>query len=401
MNQEIGDILEIQKYLIWGFIDYGYAQDYKDIIPAKVFGVYEPMFKHLSENGNVKTPDFYSLCTKIGNKYFVEAMERSNHSFITDRDKYIERIFNYYVTNVLLKDKSPIDVLHDVKDTYVKLAYIKANTQGGIAKIDTLLSDLHDEIAEAVEYGDKSEGYKTGIKSLDRYTGWLVKGRTVRLSAYSNIGKSAFSYGIVNQVLAQGAKVLYFSLEIPKEDLRNRLLSNWHKIPMFQFDKKSSLTKLDFTEYSKKDLFLCSDIFSMDDIEKMVQTVKPDVVFIDYVQLVKGEGKDEYSQMNDVARRIRKMTADFNVAVFDLSQVPNDSVKYHKGGLIPSKGSGELVSAANIVLVMEESKYPGKLNLYIAKNRHGMKWKCIELIPHFETCTFEDNGEIDPDNKAI
>ena len=81
----------------------------------------------------------------------------------------------------------------------------------------------------------------------------------------------------------------------------------------------------------------------------------------------------EYEQMNDVARRIRKMTAQHNVAVFDLSQVSNDGMKYVKGGVIPSKGSGELISAANIVLVMTESQNAGRLNLHIAKNRHGQK----------------------------
>lgn len=394
----MNEIANLQQYLIGGFIEYWYATDYKDILPSKIFWVYEPMFKFLSEGWSTRTPDYFSLSVKIGNEAVIKAMESADVSFVTERDKYVEKLFNLYVTENLAKEKTPMELLESVKDIYVKLSYLKVKALGGISKIDTLLSNLHDEIAEAVEYGDHHKWYATGIKILDKYTGWLIKGRTMRLSAYSNIGKSAFSYGIVNNVLAQGAKVLYFSLEIPKEDLCNRLVSNWHKIPIWKFEKKSTISDIDLTEYAKQELYVCSDIFTIDEIEKLTKSIKPDVVFIDYVQLVKGEGKDEYSQMNDVARRIRKMTAELDIAVFDLSQVPNDSVKYHKGGIIPSKWSGELVSAASVVLVMEESKFPWRINLHIAKNRHGFKAKCIELIPDFSTSTFEEKGEITPDD---
>lgn len=103
--------------------------------------------------------------------------------------------------------------------------------------------------------------------------------------------------------------------------------------------------------------------------------------------------------MNDVARRIRKLSAEHKIAVFDLSQVSNDSKKYKKGDVIPSKGSGELVAAANVVFVMEESKHSGRINLFLAKNRHGVKGKCFELIPNFQYSSFEDEGEIEPEGK--
>ena len=61
------------------------------------------------------------------------------------------------------------------------------------------------------------------------------------------------------------------------------------------------------------------------------------MIVIDYLQLVKGEGNTEYEQMNDVARRIRKISAENNVAVFDLSQVSNEGKKYKKGDVIPAK----------------------------------------------------------------
>lgn len=111
----------------------------------------------------------------------------------------------------------------------------------------------------------------------------------MRVSAYSNTGKSALSYSITNSALRQGAKVLYFSLEIPKEDLRNRLLSNYYHIPIAKFDKKSTLSEFDMSAYASKELYVSSESFTIDAIEKLSRTVKPDVIVIDYLQLVKGE----------------------------------------------------------------------------------------------------------------
>lgn len=41
---------DIQKYLIGGFIDYGHASDYADIIPANIFGVYAPLFEYIAKH---------------------------------------------------------------------------------------------------------------------------------------------------------------------------------------------------------------------------------------------------------------------------------------------------------------------------------------------------------------
>lgn len=292
------------------------------------------------------------------------------------------------------------ELLGMVAKTYEHLSLI-SETEEKVSKIWNLCFTLQDDIEYAIEYGDKEHWYLTGIKTIDQYTGWIVKGRTMRLSAYSNTGKSALSYSVVNSVLRQWARVLYFSLEIPKEDLRNRLLSNYYKIPIQEFDKKSSLKNLDMSDYGSKELYIVSDLFWMSDIERITKSVKPDVVFIDYVQLIKWEWNGEYEQMNDVARRIRKLTAENNCWVFDLSQVSNEGKAYTRGSVIPSKWSGELVSAANIVLVMKEWEFEWELELIIAKNRHWKKWIAISLSPDFKTSSFEDLWEIPWWNKSL
>ena len=390
MKNNIDNINNLQKYLIGWFMEYWYAQDYQDIIPSKLFGIYEKLFLHLCKNWISKTPDFYALCSEIWVKYITEAMDMSDSSFVTSRDKYIEKLLDIYVTGELSKQLSPMEVLDKTKEIYAKLEHVKLWTTGGISKIDNLLFSLQDEIEEAISYGDKKVWYSTGIQLIDKYTWWVIKGRTIRVSAYSNVGKSSLSYWIANSILRQWAKVVYFSLEIPKSDLRDRLLSNYYKISIEKFSKKSTLENFDMSEYAEKQLYVCTDVFTISEIERITQTIKPDVIFIDYIQLVKWEWSTEYEQMNDVARRIRKLTEENNVACFDLSQVWNEDAKYKKGGKIPAKWSGELVSAASQVFVMSESNFPWKVNICLAKNRHWVKWVTHEFTPDFLTCSFNN-----------
>jgi len=262
-------------------------------------------------------------------------------------------------------------------------------------KIDTILYEFQDEVEYAIEFGDKKPWFKTWLPSIDKYTNWFVKGRVMLVSAYANTGKSSLSYFFANSVLRQGAKVLYFSLEIPKDDLRDRLLSNYYWVSIHRFEKKSQMWEFDISEYALKDLYISCDTFNMTEMEIIVKKIKPDVVFIDYVQMVRWDWETEYERMNDIASRMRKMASKQNVAICALSQVANEQKKFVKWGVIPAKWSGELIAAANQVILLRESEFEWRIEAIIAKNRHGKKNKYTLLTPNFETCYFHDWGDED------
>lgn len=39
---------------------------------------------------------------------------------------------------------------------------------------------------------------------------------------------------------------------------------------------------------------------------------------------------------------------------------------------------------------MEEAKSPGRINIFLAKNRHGKKGLCFTLKPNFQCSEFDD-----------
>ena len=83
--------------------------------------------------------------------------------------------------------------------------------------------------------------------------------------------------------------MLYLSLEVTKEEVRNRLISNFYGINSWKFEKKHQLGQIDLSEFAGLDLHVASLSANTSDIENLVKAIKPDVLFIDYVQLIKSE----------------------------------------------------------------------------------------------------------------
>lgn len=127
---------------------------------------------------------------------------------------------------------------------------------------------------------------------------------------------------------------------------------------MWKFEKKSLLKDFDMSGYTKNQIYVSHGVNDISEIEKIARSVKPDILIIDYVQLIRSNEESEYERLTSIARRIQSLTLELNMATFDLSQVSNDGKQYRKGDIIPAKGSGELIAAANVALVMKASEFP-------------------------------------------
>lgn len=126
-------------------------------------------------------------------------------------------------------------------------------------------------------------GYSTGFKLLDKYTEGIQKWTVTLLNAYSNVGKSKFSYQIVNQLLDQNAHVIYFSLEVPKNTVIYNLVANKYKMPIWDV-YRMDFWDIDFWELFTKNLEIIDDKYNLSDILQYTELRKPDAIIIDFVQ---------------------------------------------------------------------------------------------------------------------
>lgn len=179
---------------------------------------------------------------------------------------------------------------------------------------------------------DRSKEQEMPITSLPILSNkiWgIQRGRLYVIGARTGVGKSAFTIQICYDVARQGKKVLFLSLESTVTEVIERLFCNRKNINNFEltcgkFDKYQAEWQ-EFEKELSEANFLISDSIGrtmqeiQDSIEKM--EVKPDVLAIDYVQMIKNITKQKNEDIAEFVKFLRTLAVRNNMAVILVSQV--------------------------------------------------------------------------------
>ncbi len=375
----------------------------------------EHVFDQFFISQSVIQPDIfgaYSSLAKIAYwKSWVELQEYKNSTEIAKHwliEPYLESLTSpFYFPNfyddikILTKEFimgqriDQFEKLVEIQKTFSILDEKKAFN----ASKKYLITELYDSaMVDLMQKKDRKAewltlGYSTGFRLLDLYTEGVQKGTVMRLNAYSNVGKSKFSYQIANELLNQKAYVLYFSLEVPKRTVIYNLIANKYKMPISEV-YQMKFDNIDFGELFRKKLEIIDDKYELSEIVQYAEIRKPDAIIIDFVQNIRSEGKSEYERMTNTAVTIQQFAIKNNIAVFDLSQISNEWTNYASGDAIPSKWSGALVASADVGLMLKREKWvDGKIVLHVAKNKFGQNGKSIDYDVDFARWVFIEKWE--------
>ena len=236
---------------------------------------------------------------------------------------------------------------------------------------------------------------------LDKING-LSKSDLILLAARPGMGKTSFALNVaLNVAKASGKAVAVFSLEMSKEQLVTRVLSNealvengrlisgnlresdWVKIA----EGASSLSRLDI-RIDDNPLLTVADMNA-----KCRRIENLGLVVIDYLQLMTSAGGKGYSGENrqqavsDISRMLKIMAKELQVPVLCLSQLSraNEKRDDKRPMLSDLRESGAIEQDADIVMFLYRDDYYNsdseKRNIaecIVAKNRHGETGK-VEL----------------------
>ena len=241
-------------------------------------------------------------------------------------------------------------------------------------------------------------GIPTGIGELDRMITGLNKSDLIILGARPGMGKTSFALNIARNVAVNAGKtVCFFSLEMTRDQLAQRLLSSEAGIK----SEKMRTGELDSDEWtrlanagavlSKSDIYLdeTSSVTVSQIKAKLLRMKKVDLVVIDYLGLMQSDKRAE-NRVNEVAqitRNLKVMAKDLKVPIIacaQLSRGTEQKGKSHKPALSDLRDSGSIEQDADIVLFLYRDTYydnekgddedrsdPNKAECIVAKNRHG------------------------------
>ena len=280
----------------------------------------------------------------------------------------------------------------------------------GLTPISQVLLDVYARLEELAASDSAIPGLSTGLTDLDRAISGLNKSDLILLAARPGMGKTSMALNILLEAgKKSGKNVVFFSLEMSREQLALRLISS----ECFVDNKKlvtGNLGPEDWekimvaTESLNRSHILIDDDSTVSVADILAKCRRVDnlgLVIIDYLQLMQSAGGRQYSGENrqqvvsDISRALKIMAKELDVPVLCLSQLSraNESRSDKRPMLSDLRESGAIEQDADIVMFLYRDDYYNETSenhnlaeCIIAKNRHG-ETGTVELqwLPEYTT----------------
>lgn len=254
---------------------------------------------------------------------------------------------------------------------------------------EKLLQDVWDDLEN-----QNKTFFETGFEDLDSVLGIAEKkGAVITIGARPAMGKTTFMLSIMENILLKNKKCIYFSLEMSKEQLVKRILFQRAEVSFIK-SKLNNYVAKDWEKLanamnnlSKWDLFVDdSSAANTKEIEAAIKEQKPDVVFIDYFQLLGGKPKqDRLIQIEENMRALKRIAKEYGVVIFIASQLSRaPESRYDKRPLLSDlRESGAIENISDVVIFLYRDEYynsreeydefrpKGETEVIVAKNKFG------------------------------
>jgi replicative DNA helicase len=118
---------------------------------------------------------------------------------------------------------------HDIMEAAERKIYAirQGRSDQGLIHVSTLILDLYARLAELSKQGAGLPGLSTGFPDLDTCISGLCKSELILIAARPGMGKTSFALNMaLHAGKHSGKTVVFFSLEMSREQLIMRLISN-------------------------------------------------------------------------------------------------------------------------------------------------------------------------------
>ncbi|MEF9991507.1 MAG: replicative DNA helicase [Paraclostridium sp.] len=378
----------------------------------------------------------YECMMKLNNKNepidlitLTEELKKQGHlddiggiSYITSLSTIVPTTSNVKYYADIVKEKSVLrklikvsnDILNLGYDSSIKVEEILEKAEKQIfdisqekssedfQSINSVLMDTYDMIEKLYTNKEDITGITTGFDDLNKKTNGLQRTDLILIAARPAMGKTAFSLNLVqNSALKGDASVAVFSLEMSKEQLVQRMLSAQSHVELKKI-KNGSLDENDWPRIIDAMSVLSNANIYIDDTpgikiselrskcRKLKIEKGLDLILIDYLQLMEGDGGNESRQqeISKISRSLKVIAKELNCPVVALSQLSRapEQRSDHRPMLSDLRESGAIEQDADIVMFLYRDEYyhpdSDRKNIgeiIIAKNRHG-ETGSVELV---------------------
>lgn len=269
---------------------------------------------------------------------------------------------------------------------------------------EVILGETYDRLAKISNPETRKDyiGIPSGISDLDKTITGLNKSDLIIVGARPGMGKTSFALNLVRNVaVGAGKTVCFFSMEMTRDQLAQRMLSNEASI------KSEKLRTGDITDAEWRRLTKAGELLGKANIyfdessgitvpemkAKIRRLKNVDLVVVDYLGLMHSARRTEnrVQEISDITRNLKIMAKELNVPVICCAQLNRGGAEGVKKRptLTDLRESGSIEQDADIVLFLHREAYyangdttepvdESKAECIVAKNRHG-ETRTIEL----------------------
>ena len=239
-----------------------------------------------------------------------------------------------------------------------------------------------------MEAKDKPREYfKSGFPRLDKVLK-IGKGNFIVVGGRPSAGKTAFTLQMTLN-MARKYKVVYFSLETDSETLTERLIANRTGVS-FEAIKSGgeALTNTgawekitsQYNDYSRLNFVIVPAAgWTVSQIKAKAVQENADIVFIDYLGLIKSKARTMYEKATEISNDLHIMAQQTGIATVALAQLNRQGAEEPNMTSLRDSGAIEQDSDAIILLTLSEDESANLRDLLVVKNKNGENNQKISL----------------------
>ncbi len=272
--------------------------------------------------------------------------------------------------------------------------------QHAFTKISDALEDAFTRIDKLHRGDHELRGVPTGFAGLDaKLAGWQ-KSDLIILAARPSVGKTALALDFARNAALSGVPVGFFSLEMSKEQLVDRLLASHARVDLWRLRTGNLETGGEYDDFARLgqamgelsnapiyiDDHASNSVMGMRTMARRLQAEHGlGLLIIDYLQLMESSKyKDNRVQeVSDISRGLKRLAIELNVPVLALSQLSRavEMRTDQRPKLSDLRESGSIEQDADLVMFIHRPPFTEDelqdrpetidVSLLIEKHRNG------------------------------
>jgi len=289
-----------------------------------------------------------------------------------------------------------------------------------ILSIEEILKNRVEDYMEIVDHPENFNANKvnSGYHKIDEMLTGFKPGELIILAARPSMWKTAFALNVLTNIaLEQKKSVAMLSLEMSKESIVDRIMSEVSWVPMYKISKWN-LDNADFAQMGDAMEKLSTANIFLDDkawitvpmlkskLRKLkIEKKELDLVIIDYLQLMHSTvfQNNRVQEISEISRGLKELAKELKVPILALSQLSRavESRVDKKPQLSDLRESGSIEQDADAVLMLHREEYydpdtdrKWATDVCIRKNRNWAVWE-VELHFEKEIMKFVDTKKVD------